>query len=109
MEEIKEGNIFGLNELMLEIPRQNTVKALEDTEILYLNKEHLLDENIVEKSDLTNLRKLVQPIDVEKIALAILSIKTSTKIKVRIPEIILEERSDSECDLVKSPKHLNAK
>jgi CRP-like cAMP-binding protein len=37
MEEVKEGHIFGLNELMLEIPRQTTVKALEDTEILYLN------------------------------------------------------------------------
>lgn len=84
MEEIKEGNIFGLNELMLEIPRQTTVKALEESEILYLNKEFLHDETIVERNDLKNLRKLVQPIDVEKVALSILSIKTSTKIKVTI-------------------------
>ena len=55
--------------------------ALEETTILYLNKDIFME--VIEPKDMKIIKDTIQPIDVEKIALSILSIKNSTKLKVR--------------------------
>lgn len=67
---------------MLEIPRQTTIKALEETSLIYLNKDKFLDLDVVEKVDMDHIRSLVCPIDVEKIAVAVLSIRLNAKMRV---------------------------
>jgi hypothetical protein len=59
-----------------------TIKALEETNILYLNKEMFL--SMIEPKDMVIIKETVEPIDVEKIALSILSIKNNAKLKVRL-------------------------
>ena len=67
---------------MLEIPRQTIIKALEETSLIYLNKDKFLDLDVVEKVDMDHIRSLVCPIDVEKIAVAVLSIRLNAKMRV---------------------------
>eukprot|EP00347_Sterkiella_histriomuscorum_P012747 403367377 len=77
--EISKAQIFGHDELLLDTPRQMTMRALEETNILYLNKETFL--SIVESEDMKVIRERVTPIDVEKIAQSILNIKTNTRLR----------------------------
>lgn len=55
---------------------------MEDTEIFYINKEIFL--TAIEKEDLRIMKAALVPMDVEKIARYILSIKANTKFKVTI-------------------------
>jgi CRP-like cAMP-binding protein len=80
VQELGKGSIFGHEEILLDIPRYHTIKALEEVEVFYLNKEKFLE--ILEEVDLKTLKKLVAPMDVEKIARSILNIKTVTKFRV---------------------------
>lgn len=57
-----------------------SIVALEETTILYLNKDKFLE--VIDPKDMKVIKETIQPIDVEKIALSILSIKNSTKQKV---------------------------
>ncbi len=41
-----------------------------------------MDPDVVEKIDMDHIRSLVSPIDVEKIALAVLSIRLNAKMRV---------------------------
>jgi len=59
-----------------------TIRALEETNVMYLNKEQFEDITVIEKPDMLKIIERVHPIDVEKIAMSILNIKTNTKIKV---------------------------
>ena len=78
--ELGKAQIFGHDELLLDVPRQMTVRALEETDVLYINKEHFLTK--IDPEDMKPIRDRVRPIDVEKIALSILSIKNNTKLRV---------------------------
>ncbi|CDW71420.1 UNKNOWN [Stylonychia lemnae] len=79
IQELGKASIFGHNELILKVPRQTTIKALEETTILYLNKEVFENQNVIEEQDMKLIKGQVSPIDVEKIALAVLSIKNNAK------------------------------
>jgi len=81
IEELGKAQIFGHNELVLEIPRQTTIKCLEETNILYLNKEVFLDPKVIEPVDMQLIKRLVQPIDVVKIATAVQSIRFNSKMR----------------------------
>lgn len=77
-----KGSIFGHEEILLDIPRYHTIKALEEVEVFYLNKERFLE--ILEEVDLKTLKKLLVPMDVEKIARSILNIRVVTKFRVSV-------------------------
>eukprot|EP00347_Sterkiella_histriomuscorum_P006891 403351043 len=79
IQELGKAQIFGHNEMILEVPRQTTIKALEETNILYLNKEIFME--VIEPSDIKIIKSQVQPIDVEKIAIAVLSIKNNSRLR----------------------------
>jgi CRP-like cAMP-binding protein len=44
--ELGKSQIFGHDELLLDTPRQMTIRALEETNLLYLNKDQFL--NLIE-------------------------------------------------------------
>lgn len=57
-----------------------TIRALEETNILYLNKEMFIQQ--VEPSDMKVISDIIQPLDVEKIAMSIMNIRNNTRLKV---------------------------
>ena len=66
--------------MLLNVQRQCTIKALEETNILYLNKDLFME--VIEPSDLKVIMQQVEGIDVEKIALAVFSIKNNARLRV---------------------------
>ena len=81
MQQLKDKSFFGHEEIIMNIPRNHTIKALGEVEVFYLNKD--VFQKIIEKDDIFELQKDIEPLDVEKIARSILSIKSSTKFRVR--------------------------
>ena len=80
---MKEKSIFGYEEILLDIPRQTTIRAVTETDLFYLNREAF--ERLIKDEDILHaLKSKIIPMDVEKIAKNILTIKSLTKFKVRI-------------------------
>lgn len=82
IEELREKSIFGYEEILLEIPRQTTIRTISETDIFYLNKDDFLD--LLKGEDLITLKQKIIPMDVENIAKNILTIKTLSKLKVTL-------------------------
>ena len=83
------GTIFGHEEMLLGIPRETTIRALEEVEVLYLNQEEFFKQ--MEYGDIEQLKKTIRPLDVEDIARRILNIRALTNRRVRKAKIIFIE------------------